>query len=238
MVGIVIVAHSHKLAQGIKELADQVAGGRVRIAAAGGLDDNVLGTNVQRVLDGISTAYDPDGVVILMDLGSAVMTAEMAVEALPEERSRRVVLCPAPLVEGAVAAAAQAALGAPLAEVDAAARAAVTLTKVSREAPGHPGGVPGLAPAQGEPQGMVLRVRGRMGLHARPAAQFVKTASGFTSAITVRNLTRGGPSANAKSIIEVLGLGVECGHTISVSAEGKDRVQALDALRELVERGE
>jgi len=111
MVGLVIVAHSFKLAEGVKELADQMTGGRVRVVAAGGLDERTLGTSAERILEAIDTAYGPDGVLVFMDLGSAVMSAEMAVEMLPPERRALVRIRPAPLVEGAIAAAVQASLG-------------------------------------------------------------------------------------------------------------------------------
>jgi len=75
------------------------------------------------------------------------------------------------------------------------------------------------------------------GLHARPAAEFVKASAGFKSVIRVRNLTRGSAEVDAKSILGVLTLGVEGGHEIEVSAEGEDEVQALETLRGLVESG-
>ncbi|NPV71871.1 MAG: PTS-dependent dihydroxyacetone kinase phosphotransferase subunit DhaM [Firmicutes bacterium] len=248
MVGIVIVSHSHKLAQGVKELAEQVAGGKVNIATAGGLDDSTLGTSAERVLQAVSGAYGDDGVVILMDLGSAVMTAEVAVEMLPADRQRRVVLCPAPLVEGAVAAAAQAAAGASLGEVDSAARRAMELMKPSGRVadsggscgqPVVPDNPPPACPALGghETARVLLTLRNRYGLHARPAAEFVRTASSFESAVFVRNLSKSGSVANAKSIIEVLTLGAESGHTIEVWAEGRDQAAALEALRDVVESG-
>ena len=225
MVGIVIVSHSHRLAQGVKELAEQVAGGKVTIATAGGLDDATLGTSAERVQRAISEAYGDDGVVVLVDLGSAVMTAEVA------------------LVEGAVGAAVQAAAGAPLSEVDRAARRAVELMKpptgaADSDRAGLPAGPP-QPTVQERDKGAraVLTVRNSHGLHARPAAEFVRTSARFKSAISVRNLNRSGRVANGKSIVEVLSLGVECGHTIEVSADGPDQDAAIEALRTLVESG-
>ena len=119
MVGLVIVSHSAKLAAGVAELARGVAGPDVQIAATGGLaqPDQALGTDAQQVLAAIERAYSDDGVIVLMDLGSAVLSAEMAVDQLDPARRTHVALCDAPLVEGAVAAAVQAGLGSTLEQV-------------------------------------------------------------------------------------------------------------------------
>jgi len=82
VVGIVIVAHSAKLAEGVKDLAEQMGQGKAPIAAAGRLDDTTIGTNMERILEAIETVYRPGGVLVLMDLGSAVMSTEMAIEML------------------------------------------------------------------------------------------------------------------------------------------------------------
>lgn len=80
-----------------------------------------------------------------------------------------------------------------------------------------------------------LIVHNRVGLHARPAAVFVKTAGRFKSAISVSNVTTASKQANAKSILQVLSLGVQKDHCISVTADGADEAQAVAALREAVE---
>ena len=82
-----------------------------------------------------------------------------------------------------------------------------------------------------------LNVRNPSGLHARPAAVFVRAASGFRSEIRVENLTTGRPPVTAKSIIGVLGLGVSCGHRIRLVVDGEDESRAAETLRELVEAG-
>ncbi|MBQ3971923.1 MAG: PTS-dependent dihydroxyacetone kinase phosphotransferase subunit DhaM [Selenomonadaceae bacterium] len=110
MVGLVIVSHSQKLAEGVVELARAMAD-EVRIAAAGGLEDGTLGTSYQRIHDAIEEVYSEDGVAILMDMGSAVMTAEMVLEDLDKDN---VVLVDCPLVEGAVLAAVESATGSSL----------------------------------------------------------------------------------------------------------------------------
>ncbi len=110
MVGIVIVSHSQKLAEGVAELARAMAKD-VRIAAAGGLEDGTLGTSFQRIYDAIDEVYSEDGVAVLMDMGSAVMTTEMVLDDM-EGRKIRMVDCP--LVEGAVLAAVEAVTGSSL----------------------------------------------------------------------------------------------------------------------------
>ncbi len=126
MVGLVIVSHSATLARGVVELARQM-GAEVPIEAAGGMaePEGEIGTDVGLVQAAIGRAASDDGVLVLMDLGSAVMSAEMAAEMVAMEGGPRVLLCDAPLVEGAVAAAARAGAGADLDEVAAEARAAL-----------------------------------------------------------------------------------------------------------------
>src|SRR3989440_1192238 len=118
MVGIVIVSHSETLASGVRELAAEMAGPDVRLELAGGLaEEGALGTDAVRVMEAIGRADSGDGVLVLMDLGSAVLSAETALDFLKPEQRESVLLCEAPLVEGAVAAAVAARLGEPLAKV-------------------------------------------------------------------------------------------------------------------------
>ncbi len=130
MVGIVIVSHSAKVADGVKEMAEQMSQGRVPIAAAGGVDDETMGTNAERIFAALQEAYSPDGVLVLMDLGSAVMSAQMAIEMLDEEKRGLVRMSDAPLVEGAIVAAVESSLGRTLEEVNKAAEAAGNMRKI------------------------------------------------------------------------------------------------------------
>lgn len=130
MVGIVIVSHSAKVAEGVKEMADQMSQSRVTVAAAGGVDDKTLGTNAERILAALQQAYSPEGVLVLMDLGSAVMSTQVALDMLPEEQRQVVTLSDAPLVEGAIVAAVEASLGRDLEAVKQAAEAASTMRKI------------------------------------------------------------------------------------------------------------
>lgn len=108
MVGIVLVSHSKNLAEGIKELSLQMAG-NVRIATAGGTEDGRLGTDVSKIINAINEVYSEDGVIILFDLGSAYMNAQMAIE-FSEYDEGKVEIVDAAFAEGAVTAAVESSL--------------------------------------------------------------------------------------------------------------------------------
>jgi PTS hybrid protein len=129
-VGLVVVSHSAKVAEGVVELAAQMAG-EVRIQAAGGTDEGGIGTDANLIAAAIEAADEGDGVLVLVDLGSAVLSAQLAIDELVDENlRRRVRISEAPVVEGAVVAAVQASTGSDLEEVDQAARGAATMAKV------------------------------------------------------------------------------------------------------------
>ena len=234
MVGLVIVSHSAQLAEGVRELAQQMTQGRVPLAVAGGIDDpdDPIGTDATRVLAAIEAVYSPDGVVVLMDLGSALLSAETALDFLPDEQRPHVYLSQAPLVEGAMAAAVQAMVGAPVAQVLAEAESALAVKR--EQLGGWDGATPAAeaTPAAGHDEQISLTVRNRLGLHARPAARFVTTAGRFAADVRIR---KGDKEANAKSINQVAILGVRQGDVITVSAGGPDAAAALAALQALAD---
>jgi len=116
-VGIVIVSHSPDVARGAANMVLKMVGSEVPLAFCGGDPDGQLGTNVQDIFDAIGRAWSERGVAILVDLGGAEMNSEMAVEMLPEARRSRVVVCNAPIVEGAVMAATESCGGGSLEDV-------------------------------------------------------------------------------------------------------------------------
>jgi dihydroxyacetone kinase phosphotransfer subunit len=116
-VGIVIVSHSSKVAEGAADMVREMVGHEVRVAHCGGNPDGGLGTDVAAIQAAIERVYSHAGVAVLVDLGGAETNSEMAIELLSEERRERVVICNAPIVEGAVMAATEASGGASLAEV-------------------------------------------------------------------------------------------------------------------------
>src|SRR5579864_2510917 len=180
-VGLVIVSHSSQLAAGVAELAGQMAQGKTPIAAAGGAIDDVLGTSTDKILAAIKSVDGPDGVLVLLDLGSAILSTEMALEMLDDDQRSHIRLTSAPLVEGAFAAALEASLGHTLAEVQQAAEKTASaeqlkLLKPLTEAeeavsPGEKGTT--AAEATAAPEAGALEVEllltNPMGLHARPA---------------------------------------------------------------------
>lgn len=113
MVSIVLVSHSARLAEATAELAGLMAK-QVRILGAGGMEDGDFGTSFNRIYDAIEQVYSPDGVLVLMDMGSSVMTTEMVLEEMEE---KKVCMADAPFVEGAIAAAVEASFGSSLEEV-------------------------------------------------------------------------------------------------------------------------
>lgn len=113
MVGIVIVSHSQKLAEGVVEISKMMAA-QAPIAAAGGLEDGNLGTSYEKICAAIEEVYSADGVIILMDMGSAVMTTEMVLEDLDKPLVKMI---DCPLVEGSVLAAVESAGGRTLQEI-------------------------------------------------------------------------------------------------------------------------
>lgn len=234
MVGIVIVSHSKNLALGVQELVLQMVQGKVNLALAAGIDDpeNPFGTDAMQVYAAIESVYCEDGVVILMDLGSAVMSAEMALEFLPEEKQKKVKLCEAPLVEGAIAAAVQAAAGANLERVLAEAKGALA-AKISQLSPAESFATPPICTDEQPTAQISLTVQNLMGLHARPAAKFVATASQFKAELTVQNVTTRSKIVNAKSISQIMALGVRQNHEMIVTAAGCDATEALAALQQL-----
>ncbi len=120
MVGLVLVSHSWKIAEGLKDLTAEIAPTHKGIIAAGGLEDKSIGTDAVRISEAIKDANDGDGVVVMADLGSGVMSSETAIELL-EDEGIDVRLADAPIVEGTIAAAVTAMVGS---DIDAVIKAA------------------------------------------------------------------------------------------------------------------
>lgn len=236
MVGIVIVSHSAALARGVAELAREMAGPDVVIAVAAGVAGEpgagpALGTDAVGVMVAIEAADAPDGVLVLMDLGSAVLSAETALELLEPAVAARVLLSDAPLVEGAVGAATAAGLGLTLAEV--AAEAGAGLDGKRQHLAAAPAPAPAAAasaPAAPGTEEVRIAVGNRLGLHARPAARFVTTAGRFAAEVTVTNATAGRGPASGRSVNGLATLGVRQGDEIVVRATGPDAGAALAAI--------
>jgi phosphoenolpyruvate---glycerone phosphotransferase subunit DhaM len=219
-VGLVVVSHSRKIAEGAVELAAQMAPD-VKFYAVGGTDDGRIGTDLEKAIAafeaGLAEAAG-DGVVVLTDLGSAVMTAESAADFCSE--ADKVLLADAPLVEGLVAAAVATQGGASAAAVKAAAEA----VRFGPEPAIDMGGS-----AEPEESGEFELIN-PMGMHARPAAKIAGGLAGMDVEATVNG-------ADGTSIMELMSLAVGKGGKLRIEAWGKDSSKAVDYVRRLVEQG-
>jgi len=264
-VALVFVSHSAQVADGLVAIAEQMAPD-VLIVAAGGIGEGRIGTSYERVETAALEALGVpgvDGVVMLTDLGSATLTAAAVLDGVDDPR---VVLAEGPFVEGAVAAAVAAQTGGDLTAVRAAVRAAglefarlaaerprsavrpaeagvpVALVPVSAGAPtagdaavgnaaagGAAAGGEGAADAEGvEVRTVVLR--NRLGLHARPAALLARAVSIHDAVVTLNGVP-------ARSVLELMALGLEGGVPLHLAAAGPDAQRALDAVEALVNGG-
>jgi len=131
-VGLVLVSHSGTLVEGLRDMVAQVAGDDVPVATAGGTEDGRLGTSAPNITAAIRAVLDggADQALVLLDLGSAALSLELALEDLPGADRARVHVSEAPLVEGAILAAVQASVGAGIDEVASAAAGAATMAKL------------------------------------------------------------------------------------------------------------
>lgn len=204
-VGLVFVSHSARIAEGVVELAGQMAP-NVALIAAGGTDEGGIGTSYDKVLEAIGGADGGQGVLVIGDLGSAILTAETAVDLLDRPPTGGIRVLDVPIVEGGVAAAVAAESGA---DLDAVARAAT----------GEP---PTLAAVDGPARATVV-IADPEGLHARPAAALVRLVAGFDARLTVNG-------ADASSLLRVIALGLRGGDEVTVQASGAQAQEALDAV--------
>jgi phosphoenolpyruvate-protein phosphotransferase/dihydroxyacetone kinase phosphotransfer subunit len=235
-VGLVVVSHSRALALAAVALAAEMLHGRpVQIEVAAGLDDTTFGTDAVRIKEAIERADGPAGVVVLMDLGSAVLSAELALDLLADPSVReRVTLSPAPIVEGLIVAAVAAAGGASRAEVAAEARGALMgkaahLSTPAEDTTAQP------QPAADDVVG-VFTIENPHGLHARPAARLVSEVRGLDAAVQLRNLTTGAGPVPAASLSRVATLAALRGHEVEVRATGPQAQEAVEHLLTLARR--
>lgn len=215
-VSLVVVSHSELVAEGVADIVAQMSPDVV-IGRAGGTASGGIGTDVERVMTAVRFADRGEGVIVLTDLGSAVLSAETALELLGDGAASAVRISDGPLVEGAVAAGVCAQTGGDLDEVLAASKAA---------AEGSPGSS---APSAGEYVRITTLVNAD-GLHARPAAEFVKLATSLGARVTVNG-------KDARSLLGILSLGLMQGATVEIATEEPDGIVAVDRLVKLVESG-
>ncbi|WP_328407464.1 phosphoenolpyruvate--protein phosphotransferase [Nocardia sp. NBC_00403] len=265
MIGIVAVSHSRALATAAVALATEMLHDQpIRIEVAAGLDEHTFGTDAIAVADAIADADSGDGALVLMDLGSAVLSAELAVDLLTSPHQVR--LCSAPFVEGLIAAAVAAAGGAGLAEAADEAENALAGKRTHLQEPqaiadsapelmsaaaegvrGAPQTLPGSDPtasaamepgaSSAEPTATgTFVVTNDHGLHARPAARLVAEIRRLAATVRLRNLSTGAGPASGTSLSRVAALGALSGHEIEVVATGPSAKDAVDRVLALAAR--
>lgn len=236
MIGIVIVSHSHALAVAAQDLANQmVPDNRPEIAVAAGLGDGTIGTDAATIALAVGEVDSPDGVLILLDLGSAVLSAELAIEFLDDDLASRVKISSAPLIEGLMQAVVTASTGASLEEVDQEAHrglAAKTAHLDDGDQPAVPLQVNKHAKVPVAPHRVVWRttVRNPHGIHVRPAAAIVTSLRGLDADVTLSNASADKGSAPADSLSSIAGLEVAYGQILEARISGPDADAARDVL--------
>ncbi|SFS00499.1 Phosphocarrier protein HPr /dihydroxyacetone kinase DhaM subunit [Microbacterium sp. cf046] len=244
MIGIVVVSHSPALARAAVDLALEMGGDdppAVRIAAGAG--GGATGTDAVAIAAAIDEVATADGVLVLMDLGSAILSAGMALEFAASGAPVR--LSAAPFVEGLIAAVVVAGSGATLDAVDAEARRALEgkAAQLEGTAGASVQAAAGVADAErgAAPDAVAASftgvIRNPSGLHARPAAVFVKAVGRHDAAVTVTDLGTGKGPASGASLISLMSLGVGQGARVRIDATGPDAAGVISELQQLVADG-
>ncbi|MDR0849845.1 MAG: HPr family phosphocarrier protein [Propionibacteriaceae bacterium] len=242
MVGIVVVSHSRALASAAVALAEEMVpeDARPAIGIAAGLSETVFGTDAADIAETVQSVDSPDGVLILVDLGSALLSAEMALEFIGPDVADHVKISAAPLVEGLLAAVVSATAGSPLTEV---AREAELGLLAKREHLGYEDAEPDVPMSTDElpdfTSGGVLHytttILNSHGLHARPAAALVAGLRGIDATVTVSNASTGKGPVPATSLTLIQTLGLRHGDELEVTIVGREAEDALDAIIHLAE---
>lgn len=238
MVGLVIVSHSRTLAEAVVALTRGIGEREIPIASSGGVgaDGVELGTDATDVMQAIRSVDSPEGVLVLADLGSAILSAETAIDLLGSELSGPVRIVSAPLVEGSVSATVQIGLDS---DLDTVAREAMCSLRPKQQHLGSGGpGIDEASPlSESSDEWLVdrFRVRTQHGLHARPAARLVRTVNRYATRAEIRNPGRETPWVNACSMNRVAMLQIRTGDEFEIRFSGRGSEEALDAVAALVE---
>jgi PTS hybrid protein len=231
MIGIVLVSHSEALANAAMELALQMVHGarppiRIAAGAAGG-----FGTDATAIASAIDDLATTDGVLVITDLGSAILSSSLALEI--RDSTHQVVISDGPFVEATTAAVVGAAAGGSLADTAAEASNALSAKKTQTDPGASPDDIHSPGPAASTEE----RLINPMGLHARPAALLVQMAGEFSADIELTNTTAGRGPVNAASVIGLLSLAASKNDQIRIEANGRDANQAVNAVKQLVLQG-
>src|ERR1700739_5033579 len=242
MVGLVLVSHSRRLAEATVDLIKRTIGPDIPIASAGGVGDDrsELGTDALDIQEAILKVRSPEGVLVLMDMGSAVLSAETAKELVSFEMTDPLILCSAPLVEGSIAAAVQIQIGSALTEVTSAAQQGLApkQEQLADTAPPDERELilteeKELIPAEGKV--LEINIQNEHGLHLPPAANLIKTLAPYKATVQIENLSaKRGPIA-AKSLVDLARLQIRHGDQVRFNIAGRDQDAALSAINGLVQ---
>ena len=230
MIHLILVSHHPDIAHGIAALAAQMSSAPDTIHTAAGIDDpdNPVGTDAVRIMQTLLEADNPDGILILVDLGSAILSAQTALDLLDDPALvARCRISAAPLVEGAISAAVAASSGADLETV---AREATQALSAKQVALGE--NVPASAAPVAVPSGdsATITLTNRDGLHARPAARLAAALAPYHARLV---LTCGDKQADGKSLNQLALLQARSGDRLTLHADGDDAAAALQAFRDL-----
>lgn len=241
MVNIVVVSHSAKLADGVAELAAQMTQNGCRLVVAAGVDDpdHPIGTDAIKVMQAIEEVFDPSGVLIMMDLGSALLSTETALELLDPEMSARVKACSAPIVEGTLAAVVAASAGASLAEVEREAQSALQAKKaqLGEEEPQAKEMTSESPTLHSDERGVSWKINNPNGLHVRPAAKLATAMAPFDAELVLYKLdsVKGNRHADPRSLNQLALLQIRKDDEIRLVAKGSQADEALAAFKQLAE---
>lgn len=238
MIGLIIVSHSKQLADGLLQLTEQMQNKQYcQIVVAAGVDDeqHPIGTDAVKVMEAVEVLSDAEHIILLMDLGSALLSAETALDLIDPELAEKVHLCSAPLVEGAIAITAAASGGATIETILDEARQAL---RAKQQQLNDNIDSSNQQPAQSSAfthQALKMQwvVRNPSGLHIRPAAKLASLLAGFNAKLELRNHDK---RADAKSMNQIALLQVRQGDNITFIAEGSDSQSAIHAFKQLAQQ--
>ena len=230
MIHLILVSHHPDIARGIAALAAQMSAAPDTIHTAAGIDDadNPIGTDAVRIMQAILDADNPDGILILVDLGSAILSAQTALDLLDDPAlAARCRISAAPLVEGAISAAVAASSGADLETVAREATQALAAKQAALGESAPASATPVVAPSG---DSTTITLTNRDGLHARPAARLVAALTPYRARLV---LTCGDKQADGKSLNQLALLQARHGDRLTLHADGDDAAAALQTFREL-----
>ena len=230
MIHLILVSHHPDIARGIAALAAQMSAAPETIHTAAGIDDadNPVGTDAVRIMQTLLEADNPDGILILVDLGSAILSAQTALDLLDDPAlAARCRISAAPLVEGAISAAVAASSGADLETVAREATQALAAKQAALGESAPASATPVVAPSG---DSTTITLTNRDGLHARPAARLVAALTPYRARLI---LSCGDKQADGKSLNQLALLQARSGDRLTLHADGDDAAAALQTFREL-----